>query len=294
MEKEDEDYRHAELVELLLDRPDDENLPWARAVLLNTLEAHGHCHYRHDRLAGRALAAEAQESLREAFRLLEPSDRPLFLRLMLLVPWDSIRRETGLSLRALEVVRALSDMAGDEACADAARAVLDEGPMAVKRYPLGGVLLMERQPGRGIVLELGEAGRCFVAVDRVEAAVKGFRTYSWESNLRAVVSWWLGTFDEEGADKAVDFLLNRKDSVIGLDAERYGLMGLADWMEGNPSHARADEVVRRCLEDRNGAVRRCAASLASATGKTDVLMELVARDPDASVRRKAEKLLRAS
>jgi len=292
-------HRTVDFVELLVEPCPADGPRWARALLLRILEMHGSCRYRYDRLTGKGPATAAALSLREAYRLLDPLDRRLFTRLMLVVPWEGLRRETGLGLRIRDVVQILSVEAGAAECVEAAREVVTAGWQVVNQFPLEGVLVEERAPGSGLTFhlpaavrnELGLTSGTFT-VDRVQSAVRGYHGLGWGPNLRAIVPWWLDALDSRDSDRAIALVLRRAGSVKeDPDAAQYCLLGIADWMTSTPQHLRSGEVLDLCLSASVGAVRRTAADLASAMGRTEILESLAASDPDRSVRRRAERLL---
>ena len=137
----DDRLRYAELVELLTEGPVGVRRDWAATLVLRMLETRGGCHYRHDdRLGGEANAQAALASLRIALAALSPPEQGLMLRAMLLVPWEQMRRDTGLSLRLPEILAALSEQVGVPVCVAAVRSVVEHGPEAVRQYPLEGLL----------------------------------------------------------------------------------------------------------------------------------------------------------
>lgn len=293
-------YRNANPVALLVGGPGAEPERWARALVLRILETHGGARYRTQRLTGRRPARAARESIACALGCLDAPSRRFLLRVLLLVPWEMLRRDVGLTVRARDVLNSFAEAVSGAECAAAGKAVIEAGLDAVRKHPLDGVLTAERLPGMGSMLrlsaraqqELGLASACY-EFDRVDVAARNFRPYSWESNLRAIVPWWLDRQTADAADRAAVGLLRRR-CFEGDGAGRYRLLGLADWSRDHASQPAAATVLARCLDGRDGAVRKAAADLAAALEDTAVLAELAATDPDASVRRRAAKLLAAS
>ena len=70
------------------------------------------------------------------------------MRAMFMVPWEQVRRDTGLNLRLPEILTALREDVGAPVCAAAAKSVVEQGPDAVRRYPREG-LLPESRDGPG-------------------------------------------------------------------------------------------------------------------------------------------------
>lgn len=297
----DEDrYQYAELVELLVDRPGENVERWAGAIIFRALDSHGHCRYRSwgDRLNNARFTRLACESLETAHEVLQETDRPLLLRVLLLVGWEQNVRSTGLPLRVGKVLEVLGKVADPIDLAAAARDVIASGPGALKKLDLDGVLSGERGPGTGHVLEFSEADRRKLGVtarrielDRLEVAVSNFRPDGWEANLRPLVPWWIEGIHPGARDRTVEALVTRVRRDGASDAGRYRLLGLLDWMCAHPEHPHAGDVLDLGLDGKDGAVRKPAAVLAAAMGKTDVLEALVRRDPDKGVRKRAQKLL---
>ncbi len=294
----DDHYRTAELVELLVAPRMVDGPRWARALLLRTLETQGWCRYRRDRLSGRGPALTAALSLRMAYRLLEGADRRLFTRMMLVVPWERVRRDTGLGLRIAEVLQLLSAEAGLAECVEAAHEVVSAGPRVVSGFPLADLLVEERATG-GMTFRLPAEARAHlgvtsatVRIDRVQGAVQSFRGRGWEANLRAIVPWWLDALADSELESAVALALHcaaptKKDP----SAAQYCLLGLADWMSSNPHHPAAGTTLDLCLAASGGAVRKAGTHLASKAGRAEILERLAESDPDRSVRRTAAELL---
>lgn len=293
-------YKIAEIVELLMDQPEAERGRWAGAIIFRALESGGHCRYRSgdNRLNDAYFTRLASESLVSAHEVLQEADRPLFLRVLLLVPWELNVRSTGLPLRVGKVLEILGDVAAPTELDAAVKDVIESGPEAVKKLDLDDVLPGERGPGTGLVFELSKADRRKLGVaarrlefDRLDVAVSNFRPYNWEANLRLLVPWWLDACQPEAHARAVKTLIAgiRRDGAS--DAGRYRLLGLLDWMCAHPDQPQATTVLDFGLDGKDGAVRKPAAVLAAALHKTDVIEELVRRDPDKGVRKKAQKLL---
>lgn len=236
-----------------------------------------------------------------AHEALPKADHPLFLRTMLLMPWEHSVRSTGLSLRVSQVLEVLGPVAKPEALASAAGAVIASGIDAARKHRLDGVLLNVRELVYGILLgPLPELQRTLgvtdrrVAHDRVETAVRCFLGSAWEANLRVLVPWWLNAIGEERAEPAVNRLVTRisrsprkGEAAVHL----YLLLGLLDWAIKHPRHAHADDLLHLGVDGKTGPVRKTAAELATAMKRTDVLEKLARLDPDRAVRKRAEKLL---
>ena len=292
--------RTAEIVELLLDPPDGDRGHWAGAIIFRALESGGHCRYRHGghRLNDASFTRLACESMVSAHDVLREAERPLFLRVMLLVPWELNVRSTGLPLRVGKVLESLSTVTKPAELAVAVKDVIESGPEAVKKLDLDEVLPEERGPGTGHVLELSKADRRKFGIaarrlefDRLEVAVSNFQPYNWEANLRPLVPWWLDVLQPAARDRAVKSLVARVRREGASDAGRYRLLGLLDWMCEHAEHQQADDVLRLGLAGRDGATRKPAAALAAALREADVLEGLIRTDPDKGVRKRAQKLL---
>ena len=296
-------YKTANLVDLLVACPPGDRVRWAGAIVLRALETGGDCRYRHDehRLNSASSARAACESMTAAYEALQKTDHPLFLRVMLLMPWEHIVRSTGLPLRVGKVLEVLGDLANPEELAAAVGDVTASGTKAIKKLPLDDVLEEERGPDNAIILgvppkirrKLGIKER-FVAHDRLETAVRCFRDSSWEANLRVLVPWWLDAIGEKRSEPAVKKLVARAGRAPQKEEAAthvYLLLGLLDWGITHPGHARAEDLLRLGLDGRTGAVRKTAADLAAAMKRTDVLEDIARRDPDKGVKKRAEKLL---
>ncbi len=146
---------YADLPELLINGPVGEHRRWAAFLVLRMLETRGGCRYRDDdRLGGAAHAHTAIGSLRAAVRALSAAEQGLLLRAILTLPWEQLRRSTGLSLRMPEILAELGKDLGVPPCLAAAESVVDQGDDAVRRYPLAGLLPEVRQPGNGLIMSL--------------------------------------------------------------------------------------------------------------------------------------------
>lgn len=130
-----------------------------------------------------------------------------------------------------------------------------------------------------------------IEFDRLEVAVSNFRPYGWEANLRPLVPWWIEGIRPEARDRTAKSLVTRIRRDGTSDAGRYRLLGLLDWMCAHPDHPHAGAVLDLGLKGKDGAMRKPAAALAAAMGKTDVLKALARGDPDKGVRKRAQKLL---
>ncbi len=295
----DDRLRYTELVELLTEGPVGARRDWAATLVLRMLETRGGCHYRpDDRLGGEANAQAALASLRMALATLSPPEQGLMLRAMLLVPWEQMRRDTGLSLRLPEILAALSEEVGAAVCTAAARSVVEQGQEAVSRYPLEGLLPELRQPGHGLVITLDAQERRLlhtslseIEIDQLTGAVQCFRALGWESNLRPLVAWWLGTLEVTEADGAVGLLLSGLRRAAKDDQARWRSLGWLDWLAGHPEDPRAGEALAAAKEAARSDVRKAAADLAQALGRWDVVEALAQSDPDRGVRQRAGKML---
>jgi hypothetical protein len=295
----DDRLRYAQLVELLTEGPVGVRRDWAAIVVLRMLETRGGCHYRpDDRLGGEAKAQAALASLRMALAALSPPEQGFMLRVTLMVPWEQMRRDTGLSLRLPEILAGLSEVVGASVCAAAARSVVERGQDAVRQYPLEGLLPEIRQPGQGLVItfDTGELQELHVStaeieIDQLIGTVQVFRALGWESNLRPLVAWWLGTLEVTEADGAVDLLLSGLRRAAKDDQARWRSLGLLDWLAGHPEDPRAGEALAVAKEAARSDVRKAAADLAQALGRWDVVEELAQSDPDRGVRQRAGNML---
>lgn len=289
-------YQHATVVDLLL--TDNPCPGCAGALHFRALQTRGECRYQHDRLSSADHKRRAAESLTAAAATLQPPDQDLFLRTMLLVGWDRLRRKTGLTLPVADVLKALSLGAPRAAVVEAAGDVVINGHKAVSEFPLAGVLPDLRQPDTGLVFELGPREQRALhttatrfEIDRVQATVQPFKGCEWHANLRALVSWRLdGVADP--AD-AVNELQRRPPAPHRQGADDFRLLGLLDWMSRRPRHARANDVLQRGLAGHTAGCRSAAPALAKAMEREDVLLDLARNDQDSSVRRRAEKLMGA-
>jgi hypothetical protein len=274
---------------------------WAGAIILRSLATGGDCRYRYDddRLSNALFTKRACESLVSAHEALRDADRQLFLRVLLLVPWEAIVRSTGLPLRVGNVLDVLSGVSA-AALVTAVNDVIEAGPDAVKALDLDEALPEERGPGTGLVVELSREDRLKVGVtarrlefDRLEVAVSSFRPHGWEANLRVLVPWWLDASQPEARDRRATSTIRRTRRDGASDAGRYRLLGLLDWMCAHPEQPEAGTVLALGIEGRDGAVRKAAAALAAAMGETEVVEKLVRCDPDKGVMKRAQKLLDA-
>jgi hypothetical protein len=299
MKKEDRAC-YAEWIELLIERPFNNPLEWARTVLMRILERHGECRYRHDdaRLKGKRWSQKTLDALKDMFGFFEAADQGLFLRVVLLIPWDTVRRNIGLGLRAVDAVGFLAQNTCEQACQKAVEDILQSGLQAINEYPLDDVLLIERQPGKGHILELSEQDRLrlglstrTIEVDRVASAIQNYKTYSWESNLRGLAYWWIKMKSKTVENPPVDWLLSPNGLSNNQKANEFILLGLMDWMTNSPKHLHARIVLKEGLDGKTGAMRKTAAELAFAMGDLETLESMSSEDPDLSVRRKANLLL---
>lgn len=297
----DEDrYRIAEIVELLTDPPETDVRRWASAFIMRTLETRGHCRYLHGayRLNDAWSLQLACESLVLAYESLREAERQFFLTLLLLVPWESIVRSTGLPLRVGKVLEVLEGVADPTILSTAAGDVIAAGPETLKRFDIGAILPGERRTEARLVFRLGAEARQTLGVrtrrielDRLEVALSNFNPYRWETNLRPLVTWWFHAVPPDVNDRSVTRVISLIRSDADNDAGRYRLLGLMDWMRGHPHHPRADAMLEFGLNGRDGALRKAATELAAAMRRTDVLDSLARLDPDKGVRKRAEKLL---
>ena len=220
------------------------------------------------------------------------------LRVTLMVPWEQMRRDTGLSLRLPEILAALSEQVGVPVCVAAVRSVVEHGPEAVRQYPLEGLLPELRQPGQGLVITLDARERRLlhtslseIEIDQLTGAVQSFRALGWESNLRRLVAWWLGTLEGREADGVVGLLLSDLRRAARDEQARWRSLGLLDWLAGHPDDPRAGEALAAARKVARADVRKAAADLARVQGRWDVVEVLAQSDPDKGVRQRAEKLL---
>lgn len=220
------------------------------------------------------------------------------MRAMLLVPWEQMRRDTGLSLRLPEILAGLSEEVGTPVCTAAARTVVEQGQDAVRQYPIERLLPEIRQPGQGLVITLDAHERRLlhtslseIEIDQLTGAVQCFRALGWESNLRPLLAWWLGTLKVTEADGVVGRLLLDLRRVARDDQARWRSLGFLDWLAGHPEDPRTDEALAAAKEAARSDVRKAAADLAQALGRWDVVEALAQSDPDRGVRQRARKML---
>jgi hypothetical protein len=297
---EDDRYQYGELVDFLMEKPDKDWMRWVGAFVMRTLETGGSCRYRHDsdRLGDACFVNKATDALSTAMKVLPEFDRAFFLRVLLLVPWEQNTRYTGLRMRVGKVIEVLSGSVELQELSAAASAVVESGVDYVKEFPTDDLLVHERRSGTEIVLELSEKDRRKIGVssrrvifDRVEVAVSNYRPHGWESNLRVIIPWWLDGIEDEQAGRAVKKLFTGARRGYDDDAGKYRLLGLLDWMTSHPDHQLAPDVLGLGIKGKGGDVRKTAAALALALGRTDVLEKLRRDDLDKWVRNRAEKLL---
>jgi len=142
---------YTDLLELLINGPVGGRRRWAACLVLRMLETKGKCHYRgDDRLDGAAHGQTAIASLRAAVRVLSAAEQGLLLRAILTLPWEQLRRSTGLCLRVPEILAELGKELAVLPCLAAAESVVENGDDAVRQYPLDGLLPEVRQPGAGM------------------------------------------------------------------------------------------------------------------------------------------------
>ncbi len=220
-------------------------------------------------------------------------ERALYLRLVLLIEWERMSRDTGLRLKIPAVLDVLSGAAMPAELEEAASAVVSSGAEALRRSPLSGVLEQERLPVKGLVVEIPTDGRSRVRstltqvdIAPVAFAVQSFHPRGWESNLRALVPWWLDKIEASRVDGTVRCLL-----ASDGDPAQYRLLGLIDWTCDHPEHCLAPDVLDRGLKVHRSSLRKAAALLASAMKQHEVLEDLRENDPDRGVRNRAAKLL---
>ncbi len=295
----DDQLQYAEIVDLLSNGPTGERRYWAAMVVLRMLETRLGCRYRHgERLGGEANARAAIASLRAALAVLCHPEQGLLLRAILLMPWEKVRRSTGLSLRVPELLAALGNDVGASACLAAARSVLEQADDAVRRYPLDGLLPEVRQPGEGMIVtfdaqdfRLLEAGETQVEIDRLTVAVQSFRGLGWEANLRPLVAWHLSALEKGEAERTVTGLCADIPAASRNDQARWRSLGLLDWMAAHRDHPRAGEAMAAGRQSARADVRKAAADTAAALGRWEALEALAREDRDRGVRQRAEKLL---
>lgn len=295
----DDRLQYAELVELLIDGPIGGRRYWAAMLVVRMLETKGGCHYRSDdRLGGVAHAQTAIASLRAAVRVLSESEQGLLLRTVLTLPWEQLRRDTGLSLRVPEILAELGQDLGISLCLAAAQSVVEHGHDAVRLYPLEGLLPEVRQPGEGLVFTFDARDRrqlgisaAQIEIDRLAVAVQSFRGWGWESNLRPLVAWRLAALESREAEDAVRRLLLDFRAAARDDQARWRSLGLLDWMIAHPHHPAASTALAAGREVARADVRKAAADLATVLGRWDVLASLARDDADKGVRHRAGRLL---
>jgi hypothetical protein len=295
----DDRLQYGEIVDLLTDGPTGERRYWAAMVVLRMLETKVGCRYRGDnRLCGAAKVEAAIGSLRAAIAALSQAERGLLLRTILLMPWEHVRRDAGLSLRLPDLLAALGKDVGAFACLAAAQSVIEQGDDAVRRYPLDGLLPEVRQPGQGLIVtfdtqdcRLIEVSETQIEIDRLTLAVQSFRGLGWEANLRPLVAWDLSTLPGRERDRVVATLLSDLPAASKDEQVRWRSLGLLDWMAAHRDHPRAGEAMAVGRQVSRADVRKAAADVAAALGRWDVLEALERDDPDRGVRQRARKLL---
>jgi len=290
---------YADLLELLTNGPVGGGRRWAAWLVLRMLETKGGCRYRNEgRLRGTEHARTAVASLRTAVRALSVAEQGLLLRAILTLPWEQLRRDTGLSLRVPEILAELGKDLGVLPCLAAAESVVDQGGDAVRRYPLAGLLPEVRQPGSGLIISLGareheqlDISADTIEFDRLTVAVQSFRGYGWEANLRPLVAWWIESLDHRDAARVLSGLFPDIRRAAEDEQARWRALGLLDWLVTHADHPRAGEAVTVARQVARADVRKAAADLAAALGQWEVLEGLARSDRDRGVRERAEKLL---
>ena len=285
MERHWEDY--AALPELLLDRRVRDTGRWPAIILLRLIETGGLCRYRHDRLVD--ASAEALEALYDLVAALTGPDQRLAVRVLLLVPWEMVRRSTGLTLKVAGVVEMLRSSASDPRCLAGVADVLARGPAAVGEFPTEGVLLSERLPGTGQVLTLPDGRR--YELDRLVTALRNCRFDRCEANLRALLPWWLDHAAPAVSERWLRSKLDCDLKAGNADAAMYQLLGLLDWLLIRPSRSEVEPVLDLAVRHRDGGVRKRAVDLAGATNRLDLLARLEVDDPNVAVRKRAAEVL---
>jgi len=288
-----------EIIELLTRGPIGARRRWAATLVLRMLEQSTGIGYRAEhRLAGEGRAKAALEVLRQALAALGPAEQQLMLRTVLLSPWEDVRRRTGLTLRVPKILTALPEEVGTLACVEAARAVIGQGLDAVCLYPIAGLLPEVRLPGEELVIVLDaedqrllHTSRSRLSIDRLTAAVQGFRTFGWEANLRPLVPWWIGQLHGKEPDDTVAMLLSDLPEAAGDDEVRWRSLGLLDWLVAHPTHPKADAALGLARKAKRADVRKAAAALAHAMGCWNVLEALSHEDPDKGVRQRAGRFM---
>jgi len=293
------DLQYADLADILLDAPEVVDRRWCGEALVRVLQTSGNAKYRwdQDRDPYRRRTPAALETLGRWVQRLEGTEQDLLLRVLLLVPWEHNRRDTGLAIRAADAVQVLVDKAESERLAEAMAAVLRSGREAVEPYARG-VTFPECRRAIGLEFEIdtGQARRRGVrprrvVFDQVYIAVKSFHAYKCASNYRAIVPRWLDSLDHTETDDAVGRLLEDR-TTSRTDRDRFVLLGLVDWVADHPEHPGMARVLEEALAGNSGAVRKAGAELAARVGRTDCLERMATDDPDAGVRKRARALLR--
>lgn len=287
------------LIELLTRGPVGARRRWAATLVLRMLEQRGGFGYRaENRLVGEDHAEAALGVLRTALASLRRAEQQLMLRATLLTPWEDVRRSTGLTLRVPEILKALMQEVEASECVTATQFVIGQGLDAVRRYPIAGLLPEVRLPGEElvIVLDAGDqrllhTSRPRFSIDRLTAAVQGFRTLTWEANLRPLVPWWLEHLNGRDHDNALNRLLSDLPDAASHDETRWQSLGLLDWLSAHPAHPQADAALAVARKIRRADVRKASAALAQAMGCWSVLEALAKEDPDKGVRKRATDLL---
>ena len=299
----DERYGNRGWLYLLLEPPGepDDTRPWAAALLLDLLERRGDTGgLRGYRIDTRAATPMLEESLARALGALNPPERRLLVRTMLLMQWGLVRQAVGLSWKAHAVASLFEDAAAPGEAAEAAGDVIELGRKALSRVPLDGVLDEACKPGEGMVFEIDrnlarrigtQPGR--FEIDRVRAAIQNYRPHNWEVNLRGLLPWWLDRAGDARLDQAVPQFLERVEMGEKAQEAQYLLLGLADWAATRPEYPEADQVLDLVSRGWNGTIRKSAVDLALAMGRAELLRELAEADSDVGVRKRAAKALQA-
>ncbi|HOX04224.1 MAG TPA: hypothetical protein P5555_18355 [Candidatus Paceibacterota bacterium] len=291
--------KYADLVELLINGPVGGRRRWAAVLVLRMLETRGACGYRSDgRLGGAVHAQIAMASLQAGARVLSASEQGLLLRTILTLPWEQLRRGTGLGLRVPEIFAELGRDLGLPPCLTAAQSVIEHGEDAVRQYPLDGLLPEVRRPGEGLVIAFDawknrplDVPIGPIEIDRLAIAVQSFRGGEWQANLRPLVAWWLESLDRSEADRAARGLFRDIREAFHDEHARWRALGLLDWLADHPDHPTAGEATAVAREVARADVRKATADLAAARGQWEVLEGLAQNDRDRGVRQRAEKLL---
>jgi hypothetical protein len=289
-----EDSRFADLPELLLQDPDSLDRAGRGEFVLRVMESSGHCSYRYDRAPLQDRAPDALRLLECILRNMEDDELDLLLRVLLLIPWESMMRSSGLPLRASDIVSMLGRIAPPDFLTAAFEETVMKGPACLARFRRSDVFPECRQEP-ALVFELDPEEDLSeiwsIEMDRLHYAMARFRAFGWEANLRPIVTEWLMLTGPGKLGTLVVKLASRAEKKAKDAYGQFLALGLADWARERVTHVGAEAVLDLLLAGRSGAVRKGAVDLAAAMERIDLLEEMARTDPDRGVRDRALKRL---